>query len=131
MQSAFFSCLLPLTLTSVFFGAACSTSQEPDGDGGSCEARSEAFEEFVAEHRACTADPDCEVIGDCGPNADFRAVRADSANEARALQVARCGQTFDGPVYRAVCTSGQCSLQMRTDTCCGCVPEDAGIGDGG
>jgi hypothetical protein len=66
------------------------------------------------------------VIGDCGPNADFTAVRLDVAQEASALQRARCMPgSYDGPVYSPQCSAGTCALMMRTDTCCGCRP-DAG-----
>lgn len=90
------------------------------GDDDSCEAREQAYEDFLAAHAACEIDEDCAVIGDCGPNSDFAPVRADAEEEARALQVDRCSDTYDGPMYRPVCTAGECALETRSDTCCGC-----------
>lgn len=96
-----------------------------------CAERSKAFTDYVRAHRSCTVAADCVVIGDCGPNADFTAVRADSEAEARSLQLARCSGVHDGPIYDAVCVENVCALEMRTDTCCGCAPSDASVGDGG
>lgn len=124
--------LRSLLLGSLAFGAACDSSATPSGDAGTtCEARAQAYEDFVAAHRSCSLDADCVVVGDCGPNADFASVRADSATEARTLQVARCSGTHDGPVYRAVCQAGTCGLEMRTDVSCGGPLSDASVGDGG
>jgi len=95
-----------------------------------CAEANRAFTEFVAAHRACTKADDCVVIGDCGPNADFKAVQASVELEARALQQARsCGGAYDGPMFDAVCRAGKCDLQMRTDVCCGCQPRDMDGGD--
>ncbi len=131
MRFSFLSILRSSFFATACLAAGCGSSAPPRDDGATCEARSKAYKDFLAAHRACSVDPDCTVIGDCGPNADFAAVRSDSSTEARALQQARCGGASDGPVYRAVCRAGQCELEMRTDTCCGCPPSDAGVGDGG
>jgi hypothetical protein len=123
---------------STFLMVACSDSSTPSDattdaptNAHTCEARSQAFTEFVQAHRDCTVSSDCVVIGDCGPNADFTSVRVDAAGQARTLQQARCASAYDGPVYNPVCVQNVCSLQMRTDTCCGCLAVDAGAGDGG
>jgi hypothetical protein len=91
-----------------------------------CMKKDKAFADFVAAHRACETDKDCAVVGDCGPNADFTAVAANAAKEAYELAKARCSGTFDGPIFDPRCTKNKCTLEERTDTCCGC-PDDAGL----
>lgn len=96
-------------------------------DAGVCEAKSAAFTSFVASHQTCERDEDCAVIGDCGPNADFTAVRGDFAEQAYELMKARCDTAWDGPMFDPVCNAGTCGLEEKTDECCGCVPDlDAG-----
>lgn len=111
-----------------------SSVPEPDaGDaaidsGGelSCEQRDEAFYELLVQHQSCTEDDECAVIGDCGPNADFRAIRADAAEEGYALMQDRCGGTYDGPGYVAICNAGTCELEGSPELCCGCADWDGG-----
>jgi hypothetical protein len=93
-----------------------------------CDSKASAFRDFVASHGDCTRDDECAVVGDCGPNADFEAVRAENAEMAYSLQVARCERTWDGPMFNAACSGGRCTLVQRTDTCCGCAPRDSGAG---
>ena len=103
-------------------------SAEPDRDA-ICEQKSAAFQDFVASHRDCSADSDCRVIGDCGPDADFTSVRADAADEAYRLMRDRCDGAFDGPVYIPRCIFGQCGEEedRRPGRCCGCfLDQDAG-----
>jgi hypothetical protein len=95
------------------------------GPGAICEQRARAYDDFVAANRECMRDEDCAVVGDCDSNADFRAVRAAAADEARELAEARCETASDGDVFGPRCTEGLCTLERRTDTCCGCPP-DAG-----
>jgi len=94
---------------------------DTEGDAG-CAAAQKTFEEFVASHLSCEGDEDCAIIGDCGPHAEFVAVRADVAGEAYTLMEATCSGAFDGPVYDPVCVEGTCQREQRTDTCCGCPP---------
>jgi hypothetical protein len=96
-----------------------------------CDYAQKAYEDFLAANDACTVDADCAVIGDCCPNADFAAIRAEAASEGRELQNARCGGACDGPTYEAYCNAGTCALrQQPPSTEYGCPPlwdEDAGI----
>lgn len=96
-------------------------------DGGHCTDPA-AFQAFVAAHASCEKDSDCAVVGDCGPNADFTAVRADVADEAYLLMERRCnGGGWDGPTYDPICRTGKCDLVPQTWTCCGCPAiHDAG-----
>jgi len=96
----------------------------PD-DAQLCEQRREDYEAFLGKHSACERDDDCAVVGNCGPNADFDAVRAEVQEEAMERKVMLCERTHDGPVFEPVCRAKTCELKMRTDTCCGCPP-DAG-----
>lgn len=87
-----------------------------------CDQKDDAFEAYVDGHRDCVADTDCAVIGDCGPNADFRAVRVDDIEEALRLMHDRCGGAYDGPRYFAGCEAGTCALRPNPNGCCGCPP---------
>jgi hypothetical protein len=99
---------------------------ERDASGPSvCETAQQAFEGFVAANRSCSVSSDCTIIGDCSPNADFRAIRVDAAATGYALMVQRCASTSDGPTYAAICQDGECVLGAENG-CCGC-PGDAGI----
>ena len=99
--------------------------------GLSCEQRNARFEALVADHQSCELDADCAVIGDCGPNADFRAVRADIADEAYRLMNERCTGNWDGPGYVARCEAQKCTLEESHALCCGCELWDAGEDAGG
>ena len=99
-------------------------------DADVCARRSATFTDFVAAHSACTSNTDCTVIGDCGPNADFRAIRRDASAQGLELMRARCDGAYDGPLFDAVCVDHACGLQMRIHVCCGCPPDDGGF-DGG
>jgi hypothetical protein len=101
-----------------------ATSSRPDADV--CAQRSASFTDFVAAHGACASNADCTVIGDCGPNADFRAIRVDASAHGLELMRARCEGTYDGPLFDAVCVNRACALQLRMGECCGCPPNDAG-----
>lgn len=96
-----------------------------------CDYLQQVYKDFLAAHDACSVDADCDVIGDCGPHADFAAIRADAAIEGRKLQLARCGSVYHGPTYEAYCNAGTCALWERPpSTQYGCPPlwdEDAGI----
>jgi len=88
-----------------------------------CDYAQQVYEDFLAANDACTIDADCAVIGDCCPNADFAAIRADAATEGRELQNARCGGACDGPTYEAYCNAGTCALrQQPPSTEYGCPP---------
>jgi len=88
-------------------------------DGGTCEQKRDDFVSFVAAHQACERDSDCTIIGDCDPNADFTAVRADVSDEAYRLMQARCRGPSDGPLYDAVCSAGKCTEVQRSGAECG------------
>ena len=114
-------------------GATGTFGTASGGSGGEpsakeCAARAQAFIRFVDEHAACSADSDCTVVGDCGPNADFVAVNVDFASEAYGMQTARCSSssTWDGPLFGTRCERGACVL-VDTDACCGCPLPDAGL----
>ncbi len=116
-------------------GAEPDNPEDNDGpfiDGGGCEVREQEFKQFLKANLECDDDADCTVIGDCGPNADFEAIRADAEEEGYELMQATCHQSYDGPTYDAVCKAGKCELQDEPNGCCGCPyrPGDAGI-DGG
>lgn len=113
---------------------------EIDADPGNCELSREAFASFLAANRDCDEDSDCRVIGDCGPNADWRAINAAAAEEGYALMLARCSAgTFDGPEYAPRCDDGQCVLGEQSGVCGNdggvaadaSTPSDASLGDGG
>jgi hypothetical protein len=98
-----------------------------DADPANCELSRQAFASFLAANRDCDEDSDCSVIGDCGPNADWRAVNAEAAAEGYALMQARCSAgTFDGPEYAARCDDGQCVLGEEVGVCGG-PPDDGGV----
>lgn len=106
----------------VFGVAACETDEGEDdageGDtGDGCEAASEAFEAYVAANGACEEDTDCVIIGDCGPNADFRAIARGASAEGTRLMGARCEGNYDGPTYRAVCDEGTCRAGLDGGFC--------------
>lgn len=86
-------------------------------DSSECQAKQKAFSDFLEANRACTAAADCTVIGNCGPNADFTAVRSDAAEEASKLQAATCLESWDGPLYEAVCEQEKCGLKMLNTYC--------------
>jgi len=110
-------------------GRASSEPLDPTSPQGqaACAAKEKAYDDFLEAHSACSVDADCDVVGDCGPNADFRAVAASDAREAYDLARARCDTAYDGPVFDPRCKQGRCALEERTDTCCGCPPADAGL----
>lgn len=94
--------------------------EDPDPNSDACVARDKEFDAFLQANQACTRDDECAVIGDCSPNADFRAVRKEVADEAYKLMQARCGGAADGPVYDAECSAGTCELTESSEPCCGC-----------
>jgi len=99
-----------------------------------CMNANAAFSAFVAANRSCQQNDDCTIIGDCGPNADFTAIRWEAASEGMRLMAARCEGAWDGPFFRAVCNAGSCTAVEVdiSEGCCGCqLPEDAGSGDSG
>jgi hypothetical protein len=99
-----------------------------DGADAGCVLAEQTFQAFVAEHRSCEHDEDCAPVGDCGPNADFTAVRADAAKEAYSLMSQRCSGTFDGPIYGAICADGVCAIGEEEVDCCGCPEKwDGGV----
>jgi hypothetical protein len=106
--------------------ADVSGNADGAADANVCAQRSASFTDFVAAHSACTSNTDCTVIGDCGPNADFRAIRVDASAQGLELMKARCHGPYDGPLFDAVCINFACGLQRRTGACCGCPPNDAG-----
>lgn len=95
-----------------------------------CEAANTAFRDFVAANSACADASECAIIGDCGPNADFTAVRADSTDEAFRLMQLRCMGSFDGPTYVAACESGVCT-RVADGSFCGMPAPDSGVDGGG
>lgn len=108
-------------------GAPMDASVDAPGDSGSgdagdgsmlemCERADMAFRAFLAAHQACSADDECAIIGDCSPNADFKAIRSDAAEEGYALMRARCGSAHDGPVYTAYCDDGTCASRVAEET---------------
>jgi len=106
--------------------ADVSGNADGAGDASACAQRNASFTDFVAAHSACTSKTDCTVIGDCGPNADFRAIRVDASAQGLELMRARCEGAYDGPLFDAVCVNRACALQLRMGECCGCPPNDAG-----
>lgn len=110
-------------------GAPNSDPNQPDGsEEQACNRANEAFESFVAAHNSCEHDSDCAIIGDCGPNADFRSLNGDAATQGYALMQARCYGAYDGPVPNPSCVAGRCDSDFANpDGCCGCpYEEDAG-----
>lgn len=107
--------------------ASSSPDAALDASVDVCEQAYVAFSEFLEQHQSCDTDDECAVIGDCGPNADFTAIRADAAEQGYALMSARCAGAYDGPVYFARCTDGMCALELNDATCCGCDDGDAGL----
>ncbi len=114
-------------------GGTASGGFASGGTGGEpsrkeCDELVQAVVRFVDEHDTCSADTDCTVVGDCGPNADFVAVNARFATQAYAMQSARCASsaTYDGPLYATRCERGACVL-VDTDSCCGCPAIDGGL----
>ena len=77
------------------------------------------FEEFLVEHQSCERDDQCVIIGDCGPNADVRAVRIDEAEEAYRLMRERDVGVYDGLTYTAVCREGLCGTEQDGYACGG------------
>lgn len=99
------------------FGAGCSNGSDTPPEPGPSAA--ERFEEFVGANLTCGSDADCAIVGDCGPNADFRAVRVDAAEDAYSLMGMRGVGTWDGPEYVAVCgTDNRCAAE-RSGYFCG------------
>jgi hypothetical protein len=96
--------------------AACS-GDDPGDDAGMCEEASQAFRSFVEAHRSCVSGSECTIIGDCGSNPDFTAIRRDSAEEGRRLMQARCYGGSDGPLYSAACEEGQCVARTNGSYC--------------
>ena len=107
--------------------AGCSGGTDSE-DPAACESRAAAYTTFMDTHRDCTQDSDCAVIGDCGPHANFAAVRAEHAEEATTLHSALCGEAYDGPTYDAVCQDGKCQLSQQTGYCG--MPTADGVGGG-
>lgn len=92
-----------------------------------CELIDQAFAAFLAANRSCAAD-DCRSIGDCSPNADWRAVTASAAAQGYALMQARCNVfVHDGPEYGAQCEDGLCVLGEEVRECG--LPFDAGVNE--
>jgi hypothetical protein len=109
---------------------------EPDAssDAGApptaCELIEQAFETFLAASRSCSDDSDCRIIGDCGPNVDWRAINESAAAQGYNLMEARCGvRGFDGPEHAARCQSGVCVVGEENGYCGG--DYDGGNGGGG
>lgn len=103
-----------------------------DHDAGgptACELKDQALETFVAANRSCNVDSDCQMIGDCGGNIDWRAVNVSAAEQGYALMNARCYPNgADGPLYVARCQSGVCVSEESG--VCGAPPPDAGLDAG-
>lgn len=123
-------------LSAALFLLSCDADERIKDDGGQldpndpeqpklCAQRRQDYLAFLDKHSACKRDDECAMVGDCGPHADFDAVRADARDEAMRRKVGLCEGAFDGPIFEPVCRSNKCALKMRTDTCCGCPP-DAG-----
>lgn len=111
--------------------AATDGATDADADAsGMCDEASRTFGEFLSANRSCDGAADCQIIGDCGPNADFTAIRRDAADEGYRLMAMRCLGTYDGPTYRAVCEGGVCTAE-RDSSYCGMPAMDSGVGDGG
>jgi hypothetical protein len=112
--------------------AASDAAVDASDGAAQCQQSAEAFDQYVLEHQACSADAECAAIGDCGPNADIRAIRSDVAAQAYEMMKARCTPgTFDGPLYEARCSSGRCELVELQGVCCGCNPQpDASVDAG-
>jgi len=112
------------------FGAGCA-SEEADSSPTEPSA-SEQFESYLAANLSCESDADCVIIGDCGPNADFRAVRADAAEEAYRLMWMREVGTWDGPEYEAVCGGDNlCTIERSMYYCGGYGGPIRPLDDGG
>lgn len=72
---------------------------------------------FVEEHRACLADDECVIVGDCS-HADFQAVARDAADEAKALVLSDPCPAVDGPTYYARCRQNKCE-RVKSFLACG------------
>jgi hypothetical protein len=100
-----------------------------------CELKTQAFEAFVASNRSCNADSDCQMIGDCEGNVDWRAINVSAAQQGYALMADRCYPIgSDGPLYIARCQSGACVQGEASSECGAPLPSpDAGVdaGDAG
>lgn len=91
----------------------------PPPELGSCEAAAIALDQFVAQHRSCSVDSDCALVGDCS-HSDFRAVSRDAEKEAtRLVQEGSCSR--DGPGAHALCNAGKCET-VRSLNWCGQAP---------
>jgi hypothetical protein len=70
---------------------------------------------FVAEHRACSSDDDCVIVGDCSHTC-FPSVARSAEAEAMNVVLRRCQQQ-DGPIYHARCRAGMCDRTQSTGSC--------------
>jgi hypothetical protein len=110
-------------------GEASLETDGHDENDDACRAAASAEEDFLAAHRSCARDADCAVAGHCS-NADFKAVRLDSLDEASRLGEARgraCGVSLDGPVYEPGCVNQQCVLTSKLAAVCGEPSADGGV----
>lgn len=108
----------------------------PDRDAASdasvpsaCELKDQAFEAFVAANRSCNANSECQMIGDCGGEIDWRAVNVSAAQQGYALMLDRCYPTgADGPLYTARCENSVCVVGEESGVCGAPLPPpDAGV----
>jgi hypothetical protein len=120
--------LVPLDAT-VDPGDASDAAGADTGPRAICARNNRAFTHFLSENLGCSEDSDCTMIGDCEPNADWRAINVTAAGMGYALMLERCAGTSDGPTYAARCQNGQC-VEGEQNGCCGCGLIDAGV-DGG
>jgi hypothetical protein len=110
--------------------AAQTTSDvRTDDDGSSapapnqphaCEAAGKKLSDFISQHRSCSIDSDCAIVGDCS-HADFMAIERAHLEEATRLSLQTCGAQ-DGPTYNAVCNANKCDI-IRSVAYCGGVPQ--------
>lgn len=105
-----------------------TSTDVPDGGPLYCSLIEQAFESFVALNRGCNQDEDCTIIGDCGPNVDWRAVNITAEERGYALMEQRCSLVgWDGPIYGAICEQGQCAIGTQHIATCGAPSADGGM----
>jgi hypothetical protein len=124
----------PTAATNADAGDAGLGSKADAGDGGTRDApplgdaSCEQERAFLNEHRACSTQQDCAIVGSCSGGFGFRAVQAAVKDEAQRLSNnTSCGRAFDGPMYAAVCEQGLCRTRP-TGAWCGAAPSSQ---DGG
>jgi hypothetical protein len=90
--------------------------ENPSPELDACEDWSVQFDRFIAQHRACTLDTDCAVVGDCS-HAEWSAIAAPFAKQADAMLLESPCRIFDGLGANAVCRAGACEVVPAGQRC--------------